>query len=207
MTLKRADQPSPSGTSSDFDLAVVEAMAAEIKDYLLADILYWQLSPDHSISPPPPLLTIGGYLLRAQRLEGLRPELSPEQRDRLETAEKAFRQTMLTWAAHADQHIEHELKARLDSWHWFVEDCAANESSCTAYYATEAELRTVIALLIEAGTGVDLSEYAQRLKAIDANFREWFRPGDFVWRPDLQVAFPADRYWWLYGRPEFPHRK
>jgi hypothetical protein len=207
MTSKRADHPSPSRTSSEYDLTVVEAMAAEIKDYLLAEVLYWQLSPDHAISPPPPLLTIGGYLFRVQRLEALRPELSPVQRDRLEATEKSFRQTTLTWAVHADQHIDHELKARLDSWHWFVEDCAANEASCTAYYPTEAELRTIIALLFEAGTGVDLSAHADRLEAIDANFREWFKPGDFVWQKDLQVAFPADRYWWLYGRPEFPHRK
>ncbi len=173
-----------------------------MEDYLKSDILYWQLTPAGRITPPPPMLTVGGYLLRAHRLRGLWDALNGEQRLQLETAEKAFQAVTNQWVVHTEKRVERELGARLNSWGWFVDDCQANKPSCIAYYATEAELRTIIGLLLESAGDSPQT----RLQGLDALFRNWFKPGPFVWRPELAPAYPQARFWWLYGRPEFPPR-
>lgn len=207
MLFRRTNKQAAQGETIEHDLAVLQAMTAEIEDYLKADILFWQLSPERSISPAPPLLTIGGYLLRAQRLGGLASELDREQREQLRAAEDSYRLATTAWRVRTGQHIQRELKARLDSWQWFVEDCLARKSSCVDYYATEAEVRTIVALLLRAGEQVDLSPHIERLGQLDQGFRTWFKAGEFIWRASLQASFPVDEFWWLYGRPEFPTRK
>jgi hypothetical protein len=186
------------------DLAVVEAMAAELEPYLGSDPLYWQLSPARPIVPAAPLLTIGGLVLRLHRLAGQAEALSPEQRARLAAALESFHYTMTEWKAHAAARMVRELDARLRSWSWFVEDCQAHRRSCISQYATEAELRTLIELLLEeASSYEDVSDQRSRLAQLDAQFRNWFQPGDFVWRPALAPVYPRERFWWLYGQPEF----
>jgi hypothetical protein len=187
-----------------YDLAVVEAMAAELEPYLKSDILYWQLSPARPIVPAAPMLTLGGLILRLHRLRKQREALTPEQRARLATTEESFRQTLDQWTAHAAARMTRELEARLSSWSWFVEDCQAQKRTCISHYATEAELRTLITLLLEeAARHEDVSDQRQQLAALDARFRNWFKPGEFVWRPVLRSVYPRERFWWLYGRPEF----
>ena len=65
--------------SMKHDLIVIETMVAELKAYLKSGILFWQMTPAVQISPPAPMLTIGGYLLRAHRLAGRQKELDQEQ--------------------------------------------------------------------------------------------------------------------------------
>ena len=187
-----------------YDLAAVEAMAAELEPYLMSDTLYWQLSPATAIVPAAPMLTLGGLLLRLHRLQGQEEALTPEQRARLASADEAFRSTLKNWKAHAAARMLRELDARLKSWSWFVEDCQAQKRACITHFPTEAELRTLIALLLDrAAEYEDVSRHRERLARLDAQFRPWFKPGDFVWRPELAPAYPAERFWWLYGRPDF----
>ena len=189
------------------DLAVVEAMVAELEPYLKSDILYWQLSPSPPISPPAPLLTLGGILLRAHRLTGQQQALDTAQQTRLAAAKATLDRATDEWSAHIGQRLERELKARLDSWQWFVEDCEAQKQTCITYYATEAELRTVIELLIAYGDRLgDLALQRRRLRGLDGRFRRWFKEGDFVWRAELEPVYPKGQFWWLHGRPEFPQR-
>jgi hypothetical protein len=187
-----------------YDLAVVQAMVAEMEPYLMSNTLYWQLSPARAIVPAAPLLTIGGLVLRLHRLEGQVEALAPEQRARLAAAQESFHHTLSEWKAHAAARMARELDARLRSWSWFVEDCQAQRRSCISHYPTEAELRTLIELLLEqAARYEDVTDQRDRLDQLDARFQKWFEPGDFVWRPALVPVYPCERFWWLYGRPEF----
>ena len=187
-----------------YDLAAVEAMASELEPYLMSDTLYWQLSPAKAIVPVAPMLTLGGLLLRLHRLQGQEEALTPEQSARLASADQTFRSTLKSWKAHAAARMLRELDARLKSWSWFVEDCRAQKRACITHYPTEAELRTLIALLLDkAAEYEDVSQHRERLAQLDAQFCHWFRPGDFIWRPELAPVYPPERFWWLYGRPDF----
>jgi hypothetical protein len=33
----------------------------------------------------------------------------------------------------------------------------------------------------------------------DGLLRARFKPGEFVWEPELAKAAPADKWWWLYA--------
>jgi hypothetical protein len=193
--------------SVEHELTVLEAMAAELEPYLKADILYWQLSPQRRISPPPPLLTVGGALLREQRLEAMKDEMKGEQQARLEAAREEFEEAMTEWKAHAAQKIVRELGARVNSWRWYVAECQTRNRSCITSYPSEAEKRTILALLLDrAAQYMDVGEFRERVRELDAQFKGHFESGAFVWDERLQAAFPQERFWWLYGRPVVPER-
>lgn len=190
-----------------YDLTVLEAMVDELELYLKSDLLYWQLSPSVPITPPAPMLTLGGYHLRAYRLENQKEALDPAQQKRLAAVQDTFDKMIEKWTVHASQRMERELHARLNSWQWFVEDCQARKKACITYYPTEAELRTLIELLMDQARKLsDVGTYKKRLGELDAQFRPWFKAGDFVWRADLIAVYPESRFWWLYGRPQFPRK-
>jgi hypothetical protein len=188
----------------EYDLTVVEMMGAELEKYLKSDTLYWQLSPTKPVSPPPPMLTIGGCLLRLHRLQNLTALLTAEQKIRLQKVFTYYQDITTQWAAHTETRIRREAGARLNSWNWFADDCNAQKKACIQYYATEAELRTLIHLLLkEGGRFGNFEKEKKKLAGIDAGVRRWFQPGDFIWRTELELAYPRSEFWWLYGKPEF----
>ena len=185
------------------DVVVLEAMAAEMEPYLKSDLLYWRLSPEKSISPPPSMLTIGGALLRVKRLEGSKEELEPEQYKRMKAARSLVEEAMAEWKAHAGQKMARELEARLNSWREYANDCQERRQSCLSGYPNGAEKRTIAELLIDKASGfADVSEFRERVEALDAGFRPFFAPGEFIWDMRLTAVFPLERFWWLYGGPE-----
>jgi septal ring factor EnvC (AmiA/AmiB activator) len=189
----------------EHELAVLEAMAAEMEPYLKSNLLYWQLSPAERISPPPPMLTIGGALLRARRLEALEEEMTPELARRLEAASAELERTLAEWKAHAAQTMALELDARLNSWRRYVADCQARNQSCVTSYPNEAEKRTILALLLEKAADLTVTTAWEReVQGLDARFRQHFEPSEFIWDKRLEDAFPGEEFWWLYGRPEIP---
>jgi hypothetical protein len=191
----------------EYDLAVVEFMVAELEKYLKSEVLYWQLSPTRPISPPPPMLTVGGCVFRLHRLQNLPELLTAEQKTRLEKVATDYQEIANEWAAHVENKIRREAGARLNSWNWFADDCNARKKSCIQYYATESELRTLIHLLLKEGDRFgDFIKEQKKLAGIDANFRRWFQPGEFVWRAELEPAYPKSEFWWLFGKPEFEHK-
>lgn len=185
------------------DVAVLEAMAAEMEPYLKSEPLYWRLSPEKRISPPPSMLTIGGALLRAKRLDGFKEAMEPEQYARTKAVRAQIEETMAEWKAHAGQKMARELEARLNSWRQYTNDCQERKQSCLSGYPNGAEKRTIAALLIDEASGLtDVSEFREQVEALDAGFRPFFAPGEFVWDKRLTAVFPKQRFWWLYGGPE-----
>jgi hypothetical protein len=189
----------------EHELAVLEAMATEMESYLKSDILYWQLSPAQRIFPPPPMLTIGGALLRARRLEALAEWMEPTLNQRLAAARVDLERALTEWRAHATQKMGRELDARLNSWRWYVTECQARNRSCVTSFPSEAEKRTILALLLEKAKGyMEVGEIERLVQGLDERFRQHFTPGEFIWDKRLEDAFPGRRFWWLYGRPEIP---
>ncbi len=195
---------SPADLSIRHDLAVIETMVSELEVYLKSDTLYWQMTPAIPISPPAPMLTLGGFLIRVHRLDGQQGKLEQVELGRLSVVRKSFQALTQEWSAHTEKHIRRELQSRLNSWQWFVDDCRAEKRSCITYYATEAELRTLIEHIVEFGLCFgNLDDLRARLRRLDAQFMRWFKPGSFVWRSDLEQVYPQEHFWWLYGLPEF----
>jgi hypothetical protein len=99
------------------DLDIAAAMATGMKDYLTGSNLFQPLS-----QPGMPSLTLGGYLMRAHRLDALRSQLDPADQRRLDETQATFHQALVERGPQFQQKANQELKARLRQWNEFLKD-------------------------------------------------------------------------------------
>lgn len=182
------------------ELAFVREGMAVMEDYLASDLVYWPIRP---FSATFPTFSIGGLLESLRRLETLRDRLPPTARDDLEALKAQLDRLREAQRARYQQKLERELNSRLDAWAWYLEDYERRPEEAAASYPSQAHTRLKIELLIEEADrlGMDVGKIRNRLQALDQTLRRNWAPGPFLWEEPLQKAFPADRFWWLYGRP------
>lgn len=184
------------------DAAICKAMADDLNTYLLKDILYWSLSDSGPRRHPYPQLTLGGLLMRLHHLGILQRDLTPDTyalyaqaRDEAETAFK-------NWRVHLERKLLVEMAARMRSWSMFLSDCAESPRQCADDYPTQAETRTMIALLSERASGVaGVNQIRSQVRGLDRRLQDLTVPGPFVWDPIFEAAYPPDSFWWLYLSP------
>ncbi len=179
------------------DLVALEAMAAEMEEYLQSDVLFWPMSQGDL-----PRLTLGGYLMRQHRLLGLRDLLSMQQQDRLHKAINEYHEALEEKVVRFENKAHEELSARLRQWQAYLGE--AKQETAVAYYESAVEPRAMSEALI-AQLRVEpyelQSELAQRLAMLDRELRARWEPGDFIWPEEWKPAYPREKYWWLYGHP------
>lgn len=189
------------------DLRVLQAMVDGLEDYLKSPVLFWPLD-ERRVGKPLPRLTLGGFLYRLRRLRALAPYLSGSERVLLEEAESRLDELQRRFPEAFADKVRRELRSRLDSWQWFLDDCEEKGEECLVHYPHQVDARLKADLLLEIGQemGLDLRKEQERLASLDERLREGFVQGDFVWDPALAEAFPRDAYWYLYGhfQPKSP---
>jgi hypothetical protein len=101
-----------------------------------------------------------------------------------------------------------EFKSRLDTWEMVLREGEDEGSSvkrkerpinANAAYPSQVHTRLKLELL-----QMDVSQQAgqlARLRMTDGLLRARFKPGAFVWQPELAKAAPPDKWWWLYAAP------
>jgi hypothetical protein len=181
------------------DLEVLEAMAAEMNEYLMSEVLFWPMRKGNL-----PRLTIGGYLMREHRLRALAALLSEEERQRLEAAVEQFNQALVEKVVRFEGRAHEELAARLRQWGEYLRDLKGEVGANAGYYPSAVETRAILAALVDK---LERPPYRleenrlQPLAMLDQNLRTHWQPGDFVWAESWRPAYPQARYWWLYGLP------
>jgi len=183
------------------ELAFVREGIAVFEDYLASDLVYWPLRP---FSATFPAFSLGGLLESLRRLEALREGLPPSARAELDALKARLEQAREIHPARYRQKLERELHSRLDAWAWYLEDYEGRPEEAAASYPAQAPIRVKIELLLEEGErlGLPVEGFRERLRALDQTLRRFWIPGPFLWEEALQAAFPRDRFWWLYGRPQ-----
>lgn len=179
------------------ELAVMTKMVDELKDYLLSDVLFWQMQAGSRF----PKLSLGRLLLARERLRGVAPQLTPTQRADLLQAEQRLDHVLSQWQVAAERHAERELRSRANLWQRYWEECGENPAACADAYRQEVTQRTIAALLLRAFPRLEDTNEARLLTALDAAVRPRLRDTGFVWDEELKTAFPHDGFWYLYGRP------
>ena len=179
------------------DLEILEAMAAEIDDYLRSDVLFWPMRRSDL-----PRLTLGGYLLRQHRLLELRDLLGMEERERLHEAIKVYHDALEEKVVRTERKAHEELEARLRQWNEYLREIKRGVN--VAYYASAVETRAMIeALLAQMRTAPYRlqDQIPQKLALLDRELSRIWDRGEFVWPEAWQPAYPQDQFWWLYGQP------
>ena len=179
----------------DRDIRVLSVMASSLTPYLYENELYGYLEGDL------PRLTLGGLLLRLHRLGYLEDTLSAEQQNLVQNARLNFEAERAQWAVHYENKIQHELRARLDAFEQFLNECSGDIRGCAEGYPVQAEKRVMIAHLADESEERDVlpEETSTRLKVLDQRLHRLLREGGFVFDDRLLVAYPPEQYWWLYS--------
>lgn len=186
------------------DAALCATMADELEDYLRSNVLFWEPNRRAPGGADLPKLTIGGLLLALRRLQTLRDRLASTQLEALDQAERALAFQKSEWRFRYQSKLTRDLRSRLDSWAWYLEDCCRGGESIIAHYPRQVETRVKIELLLAEAdeVGLDVQGARQRQTDLDRRLRADFALGDFCWLDELAPGFPAERFWYVWGRPE-----
>lgn len=183
------------------DLVVLQAVAAELDEYLVSDELYRTVVVPLSGGTQSIQMTGADLLTRLHRLCTLRDGLKPHEQSQLDALQHQVRQTIAHLNSRFQLRLQREIRARLDSLRWFLDDCETEPQRCHIEFPFEMRNRQrVEEALKEIDEPLDDS-LKSRLESIDKRIRDIALPSPFVWDDRLQPAFPRDRYWFLYLRP------
>jgi hypothetical protein len=181
------------------DLAILEAMAAEMDEYLKNTSLFWPLS-DSSM----PRLTLGGYLMRQHRLVQLRDLLDEDEQARLDQAVGQYNQALVEKVVRFEQRAHEELHARLRQWSEYLKELPQESMRVSDYYTSAVETRMMMAVLLDkmSQPPYELDKNVlDEMRVYDRILQNYWQSGDFVLPDEWQPAYPRGDYWWLYGRP------
>jgi hypothetical protein len=178
-------------TSAEVQLAWYAAALEELRAFLLSGEVVWTM--EH---PPAQLrqdLSVGGLLLIRDNLH-TQSGLSASAQRRLDELDRRWEGLRRTHAVALERKAEQEVRMRVNLWRAYLTDLSGRRGMAEEY-PYQVRQRAMIERLAELGAVADPSDMDDRL-------REIFHPAPFVWEAGLERAYPKDRYWFLYGRPE-----
>ncbi len=186
------------------DLEILEGMAPVLEEYIVKDEVYRTLIVPTSKGDQNIRMTGGDMLARLHRLQGERDELTPAQQQRLDTVKSQIEATIRSYRTRFNERLLREMKARMDSLRWFLDDCGADRRRCRVEYPFEMRNRQRIQEILKQ-VGPDIpADLNKALSRIDQRIREFAAPDDFIWTPQVQKIYPKDTYWYLYMLPPVP---
>lgn len=183
------------------DVVLLQAMANELETYLLSGDLYRQLVIRTPRGDRMPRMSLGSFLETLATVEEAADagRLPPPQWEVLTEARHRLKELRRRLPTAYREKLVRELKSNLDSWNWFLQECAEHPRRCRDEYRFEVRIRNRIATLMDALGEKVPPEQAARLERLDAQLRRLFMPGPFLWAKELETRYPRHRYWWLYG--------
>lgn len=185
----------------DDDLHYVLATAADLKDFLLGDTIYWSLSNAGHADYYLPKGTLGGLMVRLHRLEGLEGELTPEQADQLHEARQTIEAEIKRWTVQAEVIALRESKVRIQTWLRYVEELEEHPHRNAPEYPTQARGRTALAFLIPYVEPDTRAGFVGQLATADHLLRSLPTKEEFVWSSGLRQVYSERDFWWLYLKP------
>jgi hypothetical protein len=149
----------------------------------------------------PGTVSIGLALEMFGELDRRRTGLQPGQSRRLARIAALWDRARSARGGDYERMLRHELKSQLDTWGWYLDDCARGGSERADDYPHEVTARRRIqALLDEASANhLDVGRERARTAGLDGALRAMFVSGPFAGPPTEAARRPADVYWWLYG--------
>ena len=176
---------------AEASLNFLDEAVEEIEGYLLSSDIIWARSGR-------PSLSIG---LITFDIRWLKPSLESDDQARLQSVESRLSAVRDRWRVAWERKATAELRSRLNLWRGYLGDLEGRPGLDSSY-PQEVRNRAISVDLLEAARNQpEIKILATSLDALDNRFRENFQAGAFVWEQVPESAFPAEPYWFLYGRP------
>jgi hypothetical protein len=183
------------------DLEVVEAMIGELEEYIVNDDLYRTVLLNTSRGDERINMAGGDMLARLYRLQGQREQLSPDLQARIDSAQTRADEIIYSLRTRFDDRLHREMKARLDSLRWFIDDCIGEAQRCRANYPYEIRNRQRIEEILKRIEPDLNDEERESLKVVDHRIRQFTHGCPFIWDESLEPIYPRSPYWYLYITP------
>lgn len=177
---------------AESSLKSLEDAIQEIESYLLSQDVIWVRSGR-------PSLSIG---LVSLNLRWLAPTVGGDDLARLEASEVMLANVRDSWRVAWERKATAELGSRLNLWRGYLGDLERRPGLASSYPQEVRNRAIAVDLVDAAGNQPELKTLSASLDAIDERFKENFLPGTFVWEKVPESAFPAELFWFLYGRPQ-----
>lgn len=172
--------------------------AAVLKDYLLSDALFWPVSglPANRDEFQIDRLTPGNLRLVQLGLSARRALLPPAYP--FDALDGQVAAVLAEWQTAWQRKCSQEWKKRLGDWTAFLDEALRQPAGAGKEYHFKVRWRVILELI-----GADASRAApgsdSLLSAVDQRLANRLRASDFIWTPELAPAFPAPKFWFLYG--------
>jgi hypothetical protein len=178
----------------DRDVRTAESMAARLTPYIYENELYGHMPNDLA------KLTVGGLLMRLHRLKAISNQLSPHQQEAVKSVQAQFDDVERNWRVALEGKLQREFQARLTAMHQYVNEYIDNPTLFKENYYSAAEKRVILEALADEAKSLDymVEDIKGALLSLDNKMRRYLEKGDFIWDKRLQVAYPAEKYWFLY---------
>ena len=183
------------------DLAIAEEMVAELDSYLVGNDLYRTVMARTGRGELKLQMSGGDLLSRLHRLQGERDALSAAEQARLDAVQQSADRAIYSLRTRFHERLGREMKARLDSLRWYLDECQEDRAKCRTEYPFEIRNRQRIEEILKQLGKNASPELMSVLNQVDRRIRQLGQSPGFVWDRRLEKVYPSDRYWYLYQRP------
>jgi hypothetical protein len=186
------------------DLTFAQIVADQMDDYVHAEVLFYPVGTNRGMQLPP--LSIGNWLETEWRLNALGVTSAA-----LDAARTEVKRVRTGLPELYQNKVRREFKSRMDSWALWLDEQNNAPDGQRAYtqnpvYPSQVHMRLKLELL--KNDVPQLAAQLLRLSSADADLRRHlWKPGTFVWEPELQAAAPKLQWWWLYAAEPPPAPK
>ena len=183
------------------DLAVLAAEVTELEEYIVKGEVYRTLRVPTTAGVQQVQMSGGDVLTRLFRLEGERERLPVEPRSQVKELALQARSTIYSLRTRFHDLLKREVKARIDSLNWFLDDVSGDPKRARTEYPYEIRNRQRIATMVDELAEDFTPELKAELKRVDERIRLIVQPAAFAWDSSLEPLFPRERFWYLYVSP------
>lgn len=184
------------------DLAVVAAEVDVLEEYIIKDEVYRTVITSTPGGDRNLQMTGGDLLARLYRLQQQRDKLTDAQGGQLDQLQSSSDAIIKSLRTRFCGLAGREIKTRLNSISWFLDDCAGDQKRCRTEFPFEIRNRQRVEELLKVFDAGGLDEkLGTMLKSVDQRIRMSTRASEFVWDEQLKEAFPQSPYWYLYVLP------
>ena len=163
--------------------------AEELKNYILSEQIFWQLSPNRE------RFTIGNLKLAEKKLSA--SVLNPAEKIQLEKQINIFQEIRSVWKTNWNEKAKNEWLTRMNLWRQYFNDLRLDKENNIWNYASEVRIRVILQLL-ESDMGEIELHHKSNLNSLDSLLRSISRESAFVWDEMYIEAFPKEEFWYLY---------
>jgi hypothetical protein len=186
----------------EIDLAVLAAEIEELEEYIVKGEVYRTLRVPTPSSVQQVQMSGGDVLTRLFRLEGERESLPVEQRSRVKDLVLQARSTIYSLRTRFHDLLKREIKARIDSLNWFLDDVLGDPKRATHRIPLrDSQSPAHRRRWLTNWPKTSRLNSRRELKRVDERIRLIVQPASFAWDSRLESLFPRERFWYLYVSP------